>query len=230
MSKTPAKRSRGNRDTPTDRGREKVATSEKDDDGATKHADERCDSFAEKSVGRTESPPSLTRTTSEGESGSSTQEGSNSSTHGERRPDAEVCVIEQMEMMENPNFLKVMEMGMEKRKKEDLGIISTYVKKLIRENIFPKQKFVDLNVWKKNAKSIITWAYDKNVLKNVVALEKEEFISKSATTLVAKMNERRNQAQGKMREQYLGKGGRASIVLGLPVDITRGIEKNTTTC
>ena len=43
--------------------------------------------------------------------------GSNSSTHGERRPDAEVCVIEQMEMMENPKFLEIVEMGMEKRKK-----------------------------------------------------------------------------------------------------------------
>ena len=72
-------------------------------------------------------------------------------------------------MMENPNFLKVMGMGVGERKKGDLGIISTYVKKLIRENIFPKQKFVDLNVWGENAKSIITWAYDKNVLKDVVA-------------------------------------------------------------
>jgi len=38
-------------------------------------------------------------------------------------------VIEQMEMMKNPNFLEVFEMEMEKRKKGDLGVISTYVKK-----------------------------------------------------------------------------------------------------
>ena len=89
---------------------------------------------------------------------------------------------------------------------------------------------MDLNIWRGNAKSIITWAYDKNVLTNVVALEKGEFINKSATTLVAKVDERRDQAQGKMGGQYLGKDGRASIVLEFPVDITRGIDKNTTTC
>ena len=54
-------------------------------------------------------------------------------THGETRPDAEVRAIGQMGMVGDPNFLGIVGVGVGERKKGDLGIISTYVKKLMRE-------------------------------------------------------------------------------------------------